>query len=231
MSVIAARQPGERTSDRRALLLGIGFCATGAIAALVTPRRHEDTIGAAKLADIIPRQVSSWLSQPSNNLVLPETQAPGSIYDQILTRSYLSPELPNVMLLIAYGAAQSGLMKVHRPEVCYVSSGFAVGPLIRADVRYGSTEIAAQTFSAQRQDRVEQVLYWTRVSNGFPRNLTSERLLLLERGVQGVIPDGVLVRASVLDEGPAAVAALQRFMTDLVQTSTGEGRSLLVGHP
>jgi EpsI family protein len=195
----------------------------------MTPRRPEAIISNAKLSDIVPRQVADWTSQPSSALVVPETGEPTNVYDQVLTRSYFAPGEPDVMLLIAYGAAQSGLMKVHRPEVCYASSGFTVGRVSSADIHLGAQTVAAETFAARRQDRSEQVLYWTRVSNAFPRNLTAERLLVLERGVQGLIPDGVLVRASVLNVGPTAVASLQRFMTALVSTAAGKGRTLLVG--
>ena len=229
MTVVASAPSQSPDLSRRHLIIGSACLGTAGVAAVLTPRRHEAIAGSAKLGDIVPRQVAGWASQPSSALILPETEQPDSVYDQVLTRTYFAPGSPAIMLLIAYGAAQSGLMKVHRPEVCYASSGFSVGPISPADVSVGGQTVAAETFAAHRQDRAEQVVYWTRVSNGFPRDLTAERWLVLVRGAQGLIPDGILVRASVLGVGPQAVNELRRFLTALVSTASGVERDVLIG--
>jgi EpsI family protein len=165
------------------------------------------------------------------SLILPEDGQPTDVYDQVLTRTYTAANLPGIMLLIAYGAAQSGLMKVHRPEVCYASSGFSIRNDRPVDIPLGiAAPIAAKGFLAVREDRLEQVLYWTRISNAFPRDLTAQRLVMVERGLGGVIPDGVLVRCSTLAGDPqAGQAAMAAFARALVASADPLGRALLIG--
>ena len=171
--------PIARQISRRSVALGIGFVATAGIAAAVTPRRHERSLGGARLDDVVPAQVASYQAVPGGSLVLPEDEQPTNVYDQVLGRTYTSASLPGIMLLIAYGAAQSGLMKVHRPEVCYASGGFSIHDDRPVDIPLGAgAPIAAKTFLAVRGDRAEQVLYWTQISNAFPRDLTGQRLVM-----------------------------------------------------
>jgi EpsI family protein len=122
-------------------------------------------------------------------------------------------------------------MKVHRPEICYASSGFAISDDRALDLPLvGRGPIAARSFLALREDRSEQVLYWTRISNTFPRDLASQRLVMLELGLRGIIPDGVLVRCSTLGAGVAkGQKGLLAFVDALIANTGAAGRGLLVG--
>jgi EpsI family protein len=234
--VTSSNEPADpiaRQISRRALALGIGFVATAGVAAAVTPRRHERSLGDARLADVVPMRVAPYQATLGGSLVLPENEQPTNVYDQVLGRTYTAASLPGIMLLIAYGAAQSGLMKVHRPEVCYASAGFSIHNDRPVDIPLGSVApIAAKTFLAVRGDRMEQVLYWTRISDAFPRDLTAQRLIMFERGFSGLIPDGVLVRCSMLtSDGRAGEAAMAGFARALVASAAPLGRAILIGGP
>jgi EpsI family protein len=217
--------------SRRSLLLGTGFVAVAGAAFAVTPRRHEKTLGHNRLSDVIPAQAGPWTLAPQGGLILPDANQPTDIYDQVLARYYVAPSLPAMMLLIAYGAAQGGLMQVHRPEICYASSGFAISDdrainLLLAPRR----RIAAKTFLASREDRTEQVLYWTRISDAFPTDIPSQRLTMLELGLRGVIPDGVVVRCSTLGADlQNGEQVLLAFVDSLVASAGPAGRDLLLG--
>jgi EpsI family protein len=227
----AVRSPAGEVLSRRSLVVGAGFFAIAAAAFALTPRRHEQTLGTTRLADLIPTQLGAWSVAPEGALILPNSDQPNDVYDQVLARMYVAAALPPMMLLIAYGAAQSGLMKVHRPEICYASSGFAIRDDRAVDVPLaGSSPIAARTFLASREDRKEQVLYWTRISNAFPRDLGSQRLVMLELGARGIIPDGVLVRCSTFgDDAVTGQKSLLAFVDALVAGANSAGRDLLIG--
>lgn len=221
----------EPQLDRRRLIIGAGLLGVAATAAVITPRRHEQALGDHKLADVIPDRLPGWAAQPDYGLVLPEATQPGSAYDQVLGRAFAQPGLGDVMLLIAYGSAQSGLMKVHRPEVCYTTAGFSVGPLrFPKLVMPNGRVITASIFGAKRDTRYEQVMYWTRVADAFPVSMNAERVATFRSGLRGVVPDGVLVRISSLtrdaDEG---LHVLSAFAEALVNGVTGPGRRLLTG--
>ena len=228
--------PGENLlapaqASRRTLLIGLGFAAAAGLAAAATPRRHEDVLGRARLDRTLPDRVGAWRFTPGGSVVLPDAQGPTSVYDQVAARSYVSEGKPLVMLLIAYGAAQSGLMQVHRPETCYSSSGFAIRQDKRVALSLASNvSVAARSFSAEREDRSEEVLYWTRVSSDFPDSPLSQRLIMLKRGLQGVVPDGVLVRISTFggDVGGSGPAMVE-FAKALVGEAGAVERALLIG--
>jgi EpsI family protein len=229
MTTVTAGAQGQDIVSRRALMLGLGSAATAGVAGLMTPRHYEPGANRIRLDDAVPTTVGPWRAQTSGVFILPEDTAAASAYDQIVTRRFAAATGPDIMLLIAAGAAQSGLMRVHRPEVCYASAGFRIRGLHDVDLRVSPAKaIPAQAFTGVRDDRVEDVLYWTRIAGFFPRTLMAQRLVMLRLGLQGLIPDGVLVRISALDAEGAAPALLQ-FAADLVRQSGAGGRALLLG--
>jgi len=218
--------------SRRSLVLGAVFTATAGAAAATTPRRHEEILSGVPLKTVIPDRVASWTRAQYSDAILPDTQ-PTDVYDQIVSRAFTSPNWPAIMLVVAYGAAQSGLMKVHRPEVCYTSAGFKIvrPQVVPIPLPDGRT-IPASTFLGEREDRNEHVLYWTRISDTFPGNLFDQRVVMFEQGLSGVIPDGVLVRLSTqCPDYALAQSALRAFASGLVTSSGSLGRALLIGRP
>jgi EpsI family protein len=229
MTIPSATTQGQDLVSRRTLMLGVGSAATAGVAALMTPRHYEPGVNRIRLDDAVPTSVGPWRAQTSGAFILPEDAAAASAYDQIITRRFAGATGPDIMLLIAHGAAQSGLMRVHRPEVCYSSAGFQIRGLHGLDIAVapGHT-IAAQSFVGVRDDRVESVLYWTRIAGYFPRDLMAQRLIMLRLGLAGLIPDGVLVRISALGAGEVA-PALAQFATQWVHEAGPAGRALLLG--
>jgi EpsI family protein len=233
-------KPGQDLVSRRTLMLGVGSASTAGVAALMTPRRYEPGVNRIRLDDAVPTSVGPWRAQTSGAFILPEDAAAASAYDQIITRRFAGATGPDIMLLIAHGAAQSGLMRVHRPEVCYSSAGFQIRGLHSLDLAISPSHtispsqpgaahtIAAQTFVGVRDDRVESVLYWTRIGGFFPRNLMAQRLIMLRLGLAGLIPDGVLVRISALGAGEVA-PVLAQFATQWVRQAGPAGQALLLG--
>ena len=226
-------KPAEtRAVTRRSLVLGAGFAATAGVAEALTPHRHEQILSGAPLKSVIPSRVGSWTNTLDADLILPDA-APTDFYGQVLSRAFHAPDWPPIMMVLAYGEAQSGMMKVHRPEVCYTSAGFKIVndqtmsiPLPRAPA------ITAKAFLGERDTRNEYVLYWTRISNAFPNSLMDQRWVMFEQGLSGVIPDGVLVRLSTLcPDWVMARAAMRTFAYNLVAGCGPKGRALLIGQP
>jgi EpsI family protein len=195
----------------------------------MTPRHSDPGASRVRLDDLMPSSVGPWQAEPTGAFVLPADAGLSTTYDQIATRRFTAPTGPDVMFLIAHGAAQSGLMRVHRPEVCYGASGFQIRGLhsLNLDVEPGRN-ITAQTFVGVRDDRVENVLYWTRIGAFFPGNLMAQRLVMLRLGLLGQIPDGVLVRMSCLGAGETS-STLMRFARELVQGAGQQEHALLIG--
>jgi EpsI family protein len=208
-------------------MIGLGSAATAGVAGLMTPRYYEPGVSRVRLEDVVPTSIGPWRAQTSGAFILPEDTAAATAYDQIFTRRFAAPTGPDIMLLIGHGAAQSGLMRVHRPDTCYASAGFQIRGLHNVAVEVApAAAIPAQAFVGVRDDRVESVLYWTRIAGFFPRTLTAQRLVMLKLGLLGLIPDGLLVRISAQGDDASALAP---FASELVHQSGAAGRALLLG--
>ena len=219
-------------ANRRTAVAGGALALLGAAALVMTPRRRMDVLGKAKLGDVMPHAVGPWRETSGDGVIVPDADTdPGEYYDQMATRDFSGRDLPAVMLLTAYGAAQRGLIRVHRPETCYESAGFVLQHERDTTIPLaGGASIPAHTFLANRADRREQVLYWIRMGDSLTLNSRRQKIAMLERGLQGVIPDGILVRVSTLEPDAArGMQALQLFSRTLVATAPAKLHKLLVG--
>lgn len=222
---------GIDVSRRSLLLSGMMLGTAGAALGLELRNREQNPVN-KPLAGEMPTKVGRWTLVEEGEIVKPPEAPDKSRYDQELSRSFISPGNPPIMLLIAYGSTQSDTLQVHRPEFCYPASGFQLGdshPVAQPITR--SVNIPASFFTATREERVEQVLYWVRLGEYFPDTWFRQHLARMTNAVRGLTTDGILVRASVID--PDAVKAQQLlvdFLQQLTLGATPVGRRILLGH-
>jgi EpsI family protein len=153
------------------------------------------------------------------------------LYDQQLTRSYSSPDQLPVMLLMAYGSSQGGMLQIHRPEICYPASGFRLSETRLTGVPLANgREVASRTFTAQSDTRTEQVLYWTRIGDMVPTSWSGQRIAVIRSNLRGAIPDGLLVRLSTISGDAAqAQATLKAFAAAMLNAMPITTRRMLIG--
>lgn len=224
--------------SRRAVLTGALALTASAAAWRLQPRPRQSAIPAASLNRLVPLAVGPWRYLSAAGVVVArpedaEDPADTGGYDQLLARNYLAPGLPAIMLLIAYGSTQGGSLQLHRPETCYPGQGFRLGDFAdRALPLPGVAPVPVRGFTAIRDDRVERLLYWTRIANAFPRSTFEEYAAILHEVLRGVVPDGILVRiSSIGPDTQASDRAIEQFARGLVQASPVEIRDLLLGAP
>lgn len=227
----ADKTPGMLPS-RRDLLIGGGALLTAGVAYARMPRRPAMLIGKDQLEHIVPLRIGEWSYETTSGLVLPPPdQLARLLYDQQVTRAYSAPDQLPVMLLLAYGSSQGGMLQIHRPEICYPASGFRLSAtqVTRIPLPDGH-EIPSRSFSATSDTRVEQVLYWTRIGNMVPTSWAAQRLAVVRSNLAGAIPDGLLVRLSTVSTDPVqAEATLKRFAVEMLHAMTPATRRMLVG--
>jgi EpsI family protein len=181
---------------------------------------------APTLESMVPRQFGTWTLVPEISPVKPtdpEGYVPDSlsakIYGQEIGRAYTDGHGDTVMLLVAYGPAQNYRLKSHRPEICYTANGFRVSEKTEALLRYrdGAPPIEAMRLITQRESRFEPVTYWMRVGNEISNSVIDNQISRLKYGLQGIIPDGALIRVSTVGLSREASFKLQdRFIRDLL---------------
>ncbi|WP_085315226.1 exosortase C-terminal domain/associated protein EpsI [Derxia lacustris] len=156
-------------------------------------------------------------------------------YDQVVMRDYRNEAGAVVMLAIAYARVQRQEVKIHRPDLCYRSQGFevqAIAPASFALVSESGVPVVGRRLLARRADRLEAVVYWLRTGTQYSDRAWDARLQIFTDGLEGRVPDGVLVRASQIVASPgdaeAAWAQLETFLADLVAGSSADIRPLLL---
>lgn len=215
---------------RRQFLIGAGCLTAAAIAFARKPRTDDAFMGSSKLEDIVPRQFAGWQFVTASGLVLPpQDQLQSKIYHQLLTRVYNRGDGQSIMLLIAYGGSQDGVVQIHRPEICYPASGYTLSTVKDHLAKLApKVLIPSRYIVADSPSRTEQMIYWTRLGADFPRRWSEQRLSVFEQNMAGIIPDGVLVRIST-DVSDASSAILDQFAADLYGSANGLLKRLLVG--
>ena len=218
--------------SRRDILFGGATLAAAGVAYARMPHVADMSIGKGQLEKIVPLEIGNWRYVSASGLVLPPPdQLEQLLYDQQVAREYEASDALPVMLLMAYGSSQSGMMQVHRPEVCYPSGGFKLSPteFIHMPSGDGGT-IPCRFFTATSDVRVEHVLYWTRIGPMLPTSWTQQRIAVMRSNLSGYIPDGLLMRVSTITQDrDQALAVLQKFTPAMLTAAGSRGRRLLIG--
>jgi EpsI family protein len=235
MTVIAGAGTDATSQEvsRRHILFGGAMLATSIVAATLTPRARETALPSGGLEAAIPKQLGPWRYVSTGGIVLPpQDTIEERTYDQVLTRSYAHRDGgPAVMLLIAYGGGQTGVLTVHRPEACYPAQGFAMSgrEIVPVPVVPGRA-VNGVFWSAESDVRHEQLLYWTRIDESFPETWAQEHVAVIRSNMMRRLPDGVLVRMSVISNDAApSIKRLERFAADMVANVGPAGRRILLG--
>ena len=208
--------------NRRDLIVGGACLAAAAGAKTLKPDTHVALLGDRKLEDNIPKAFGQWKTHESEGVIAPESEnsLAARLYNQTVSRAYVSPDGLPVMLLIAYGNTQSDTLQLHRPEVCYPAFGFDVRDSRATSFPIGRAEaIPGRQLVAMSPGREERISYWTRIGEYLPVDNDEQRRMRFRTALAGIIPDGVLVRISNLMPDDASGFALNRqFIADFIQS-------------
>lgn len=210
-------------SRRQALCIGGGMLAALAASEAMQPtHRLADERGPLNLATDVPSAFGDWQIDQSIVPILPDPSVQAKLdvlYTQILARTYVNSAGGRVMLTIAYGSDQSSeATSVHRPEFCYSAQGFRVSGAQQATVALPAQPLQVVHLTARIGERFEPITYWVTLDQmatlpGWRRKLTQ-----LRYGLNGDIPDGMLVRTSTVGLSEAESFALQsQYLQSLFQ--------------
>jgi len=204
---------------RRDFILGAICVAGSAGAQALRPRRRVELMGSAKLEDITPQKFGSWQEIHVGDVIQPRTEGSlaAELYSQMVGRVYVNTAGNYVMLAVAYGDTQSDVLQLHRPETCYPAFGFAISESKIGSIDLGAARVSTRSLMAKAADRIENITYFTRLGEYLPTTQVEQREDKLRTAFAGIIPDGILVRASSLgDDWSASVALNRQFLKELI---------------
>ncbi len=223
--------------DRRDWLIGAGSLLAAAAAFKLTPRNTTNLMGNLKLEGGIPKQFGDWAEDPGMGVVMPprEGSLADQLYDQLFSRAYVNraaQDRPPVMLFASHGSTQSDALQLHRPEVCYPAIGFTMTGRSLVSLPAGNgVMLPVVNLTMQFGERVEDILYWTRIGDSLPQDGTQQRIVRMKEALKGTVSDGLLLRISavrMVDE-PALHGGLAEFARGLVAAVDPRMRQALIG--
>lgn len=214
-----------------ALLLMLGFAG---LAYAMTPRTFlADTLPRLDLERVFPRNFGGWTEDPTvmQAIVNPQVEAAvASIYTDTLGRTYMDAKGNRMMLSVAYGRDQSGGSALHYPEVCYPAQGLPIEANQKTRIMIDGQDIEVRRLVAGRPHGVkEYITYWVIVGDKAVLGRTGHSVTLMEYGLQGYIPDGVLMRVSSIGEDETEYERQRVFMEELLRTIPQPMRGRLEG--
>lgn len=220
---------------RRDLLIGAACLTAAGAGAALKPRRNVSLLAQNEsLSEIVPATFGAWRSEDVGDPLAingPETLS-SRLYNQLISRVYSNAETgSSIFMLLAYGGRQTDELQLHRPEICYPAFGFDLlqNEPMTLDVAKGVT-IPARRILADSESRRESVIYWTRMGEYLPSSGGQQREDRFRVALQGIIPDGLLVRFSTSPSNVAdAWDAIETFVSTLVTAVPAKHRKVLIG--
>jgi EpsI family protein len=228
---------GSRANIRNAAMMAALMLAAAVMASIGRPvHKIAETRPRVQLEEIVPRAFAGWQEIKTGGVVIPNPQAEETlalIYTQTLSRTFRHEDGAIVMLSIAYGEDQRSTMAVHFPEVCYPAQGFQVRSNRTDFVQTNAGNLPVRRLeTALGNQRLEPVTYWVTIGDRISLGGLDRRLVELDYGLKRQIPDGLLFRVSSINRNSDQAFKYQdRFIRDLLENVSAEGRQWLAGAP
>lgn len=220
----------ERMMTRRKFGLGLAFASVAGVAAARLPNKNLDYLGKQKLESVIPDKIGRWNYVSSSGLVVPpEDQMIRALYSQLVTRVYSDGSGPPIMLLVAQSATQTGILQIHRPEICYTAGGYQLSAIEPHVVGLPWGALPTLSMSATSDSRTEQLVYWTRIGDRLPKSWREQRMVVAMDNLRRIIPDAIMVRVSTFGNDKArALASMDEFIVSLMNSVSPQVRRVFI---
>ena len=220
---------------RNFTLLALMLVTSGLTLALHPTHEISEQGPAIDLEVMIPRTFDKWREEQSRSVQIVDPQQKemiDRIYTQTLSRTYVNADGYRIMLSMAYGDDQRDGMQMHYPEVCYPAQGFVLEDRQNGILTTTSGSISVTRILTSLGRRIEPVTYWTTVGDQVFQGSIQKKLTEMRYGLDGKIPDGMLIRISSIDDNTSnAYERQSQFANQMLEALAPESRKRLNGKP
>ena len=222
------------TPSHTHFLVGLAMIIAAVISLTIKPTHMvAEQKSPINLETMIPKQFKGWRLDDSIVPLIANPQQTATlkkIYAQTLTRTYVNDQGQRIMLSIAFGSNQREGLEVHRPEVCYVAQGFHIGKLTTEDKHNNMLGIPVKRMVAVKGARIEPITYWIVIDNKVASDSWQWKFERLKLGLQGIIPDGLLFRVSMISGDEASSYEIQnKFISELFDSLKSDDQKKIFG--
>lgn len=223
-------------SVRNLILMVLMLAASGMAVALKPTKKIADQGPKIELETLIPKSFGEWRQELATSVQVVDPQQKemiDKIYNQTLSRTYVSTQGYRIMLSLAYGGDQSDAMQLHKPEVCYPAQGFTLHEKHADTLNLGTGSIPISRVSTSLGNRNEPITYWITIGDKVVKGGgIQKKLVEMSHGLSGNIPDGMLIRVSSIDPDKARAYQMHdRFSNQMLEALAPEARWRLAGKP
>lgn len=118
------------------------------------------------------------------------------------------------------------------PEVCYPAQGLPITANRERPLSTPFGTIPSRQLQANSPQRSEPITYWVMVGRYATASGTERKVAQMRYGLEGKIPDGLLVRVSSISRDTEAGYKLQNaFIADMLKAMPEPQRGALIGPP
>lgn len=218
----------------RSTVIAACMLIAGLMTIAVTPERFiADQRSEISLSELFPSAFGDWREDALFH-VLPVDQRVSAqllnTYTATLSKTYVNSEGKSVMFSLAYGRDQRGEGRSHYPEVCYPAQGFEIERYTRASAKVDGVEVPVSRMLARMDKRVEPVTYWIVVGDEAVVSGIQQKIAVIQYGLRGYVPDGMLVRISSINaDAEEGYELHDSFATDLAKALSKHDRARFIG--
>jgi EpsI family protein len=219
---------------RKAVAVALGLGLTAGLSTWLKPKlKFDEKRRHLPLENLFPRSVGTWKTDRIGEAFVLSADQQGKlyqIYDQVLERTYVDGKGHRMMLSVAYGGEQSAGLQMHRPEICYVGSGYSVDGVRGGRIDLAGRRIPVTRLVARLGSRIEPITYWTVLGDEVVPDAREFHLRQVLFGLKGEILDGMLVRISSVDADVDGAWRVQaEFARELAQAMDERARMRVLG--
>lgn len=222
-----------KVQARAVVVCALMFGASALSFVAIPEARFSETRPSFDLNTAVPERFGDW---QIDRMIIPLPPSPDqqavldSIYDQILSRTYVNSHGERMMLSITYGSRQNQQLRAHRQEVCYSAQGFKIGRLERITVPVDGVPVPLTRLVASQSNRIEPVTYWFTIGDTVVLSYLDRELLQLKFALSGYVPDGYLVRVSNISaDADKSFKSHIAFASELMSHINQDLRQRLIG--
>ena len=218
---------------RNFTLLAFMLATSGLTLALHPTHKISEEGPAIDLEVMIPRTFNKWREEQSRSVQIVDPQQKemiDKIYTQTLSRTYVNADGYRIMLAMAYGDDQRDGMQMHYPEVCYPAQGFMLQDKETGVLVTTNGPIKVTRILTNLGQRNEPVTYWTTIGSTVFQGNIQKKIAEMRYGMDGKIPDGMLIRVSSIDDKTSNAYEMQnQFVNEMLAALAPEYREKLNG--
>lgn len=219
---------------RKVIIIFLCLACSTLLSVVWKPTPNNTKNGKPHLSHLLPQKIGDWktVTNQNNTIINPDvSNSLNKTYTDTFNTVYSDSENHLIMVSLAYTTTIDSQHHIHRPEVCYPSQGFITLRKHAKEIKLNNKTIQTIRLVAQQNQRTEPITYWIKVGDSISNSNIEQFVTKLKYGIQGILPDGMLIRISTIENNETQAYLLEeKFITELYEHSLLMNKPIIFGN-